>query len=152
MSSTRGSLAAMSLTPLLDVLFILLFALLALSDTRSSSQQDLVLVKLPEVEPSAQAADLDVRRLVLVLDADSRIRLMETGEDIGSRADLDRALSEALGDDLPEEVTVEIQGDRNAHHGVAVELLQHLRLRGFSQVALVAQGSGSLDEAFEAAR
>jgi biopolymer transport protein ExbD len=152
MKISRGSLSSKTLAPLLDVLFILLFALLALSDTRSSEQPAHVLVRLPEVEPSTEAADPLGRRLVLVIDADSRIRLIETGEILDSRAELDSALSLVLGDAMPEEVAVEIQGDRDARHGVAVELLQHLRLRGFSLVSLVAQGSGSLDEAFQSTR
>lgn len=136
------------LTPLLDTLFILLFALLALSETRTSTRQDLVWIQLPMVEPSVQAPREASRKLVLFMDASSRVHLGETGLEIRDRAELDRALGQALGEALPEEVTVEIQGDRNARAGVAVELLQHLRLRGFSQVSLVASGTSGPGELF----
>ena len=41
-----------------------------------------------------------------------------------------------------EELAVEIQADRSAPHGVAVELLQYLRLRGIAQVQMLATGYG----------
>jgi biopolymer transport protein ExbD len=136
---------------LLDTLFILLFALLALSDGRTRTRPDLVRIQLPRVEPSKDAAAEPVHRLVIEVDAGSRIRLQET-EILRTRAELDRALSDAVGDALPEEVVIEIQGDRGARHGVTVELLQYLRLRGFTSVYLVARGAGGPSDAFGEAR
>ncbi|MEE9127687.1 MAG: hypothetical protein V3U11_11160, partial [Planctomycetota bacterium] len=78
-SSQRGGIAARGLTPLLDTLFILLFALLTLSDTRTPTRADLVHIQLPRVEPSKDAATEPVRRLVLEIDAGSRVRLQEIG-------------------------------------------------------------------------
>ncbi len=144
----RGGIASRGLTPLLDTLFILLFALLMLSDTRTETRADLVRIELPRVEPSVASAASPVRRLVIQLDADSRLRWQETGEVLRTRAELDRVLTDALGGSLPEEVAVEVQGDRSASYGVAVELLQHLRLRGFTSVSLVARGVGGANDAF----
>lgn len=147
----QGGIAARGLTPLLDTLFILLFALLTLSDTRTPTRADLVHIQLPRVEPSKDAAAEPVRRLVLEIDAGSRVRLQEIGV-VRTRTELDAALSSAVGDALPEEVAIEIQGDRGARHGVAVELLQHLRMRGFTSVFLVARGAGGPSDAFGEAR
>ena len=147
----QGGIAARGLTPLLDTLFILLFALLALSETPTKTRADLVHIALPRVEPSTTATSEPVRRLVIEIDSGSRIRLRETGL-VRTRAELDVALSRAVGDALPEEVAIEIQGDRGARHGVAVELLQHLRMRGFTSVFLVARGAGSASGVFGEAR
>ena len=127
------------LVPFLDTLFLLLFALLALSDSRTAHRSELVRVDLPEVEP-AQATGPDLGlHIVLEIDAQSRVRVSE-GPDLASREDLDRLLAQRLGDALPEEVVISIHADRDARHGVAVELLQHLLLRGFVHVQMVAQG------------
>ncbi len=146
--SRSGNIAARSLTPLLDTLFILLFALLAVSETRSSTQPDLIYVRLPSVEASPQVGPSPGGRLVLVIDAGSRVHLAETGEVLANGFELDRALAAVLGDALPEDIAIEIQGDRDARHGVVVALLQHLRLRGFYEISLVAIGGESDRDAF----
>ena len=85
------------------------------------------------------------RRIVLQVDGDSRLQLVgpEGGPaaPIGSRGELDQALGGVLADAVPEEIVVEIRADRDARHGVAVELLQYLRLRGFVQIQLLATGT-----------
>jgi len=128
------------LTPLVDVLFILLFALLALSDSRETHQTEEVRVQLPEVEPADEGPLVSGERVQLEISADSTIRLAASGQVITTREELDRALTAILGERLPEEVVVEIQADRAARHGVAVELLQHIRLLGFVNVELIASG------------
>ena len=133
----RPTLAG-ALTPLVDTLFLLLFSLLALSDTRAAHATELVRVELPRVEPGDDAPAA-AARLVLEIGRDSSVRLRDGGP-VLSRDELDRALAERLGDALPEEVEVVIHADRDARHGVAVELLEHLRRRGFVRVGLVALG------------
>ena len=66
--------------------------------------------------------------------------------------ELDRALQALLGSSLPDEVVIDLSADREARHGVAVELLQHLRLRGFVNVELVAVGQADLGTAFGGAQ
>lgn len=148
---TRRTLAFAGLTPLVDVLFILLFALLALSDSRKTNQTELVRVQLPEVEPADEGPLLSGDRVQLEISADSTIRIATSGEVIRSREELDRALGVVLGERLPEEVVVEIQADREARHGVAVELLQHIRLLGFVNVELIASGRAGSSGPFGAA-
>lgn len=128
------------ITPLLDVLFILLFVLLALSETKTSNPMELLRVQLPQVAPAAEASILDPLKLVLILDANSRISVEGVDGNVSSLEDLDAALSSAIGDALPEDITIEIQGDRFARHGSTVGLLQHLRLRGFYKVMFLVAG------------
>ncbi len=149
MRGRQGSrLLVKGLTPLLDILFILLFAILALSDVRTSNRAEQVLIRLPHVEPGLEEPGTGERHMAIVVGADSNVHLAETGEAIASREDLDLALSAVLGEVLPEEVVIEIQADRDAPHGVVVELLQHLRLRGFVNVQLLATGYRDLEGPF----
>ena len=67
---------------------------------------------------------------------------------LASQAEFDAALADAIGEALPEEVHVEIKADREARHGVAVAVLQHLRLRGFVHVDLLAIGTTAADDLF----
>lgn len=141
----RASIAFAGLTPLVDTLFILLFALLALSDARTSHETELVRVRLPEVEPAADSpASGAATHVVLEVSADSSVHVPSApgapAEAARTREELDAALARLLGDRVPEEVVVEIHADRGARHGVVVELLQHLRLRGFVDVQLIALG------------
>ena len=126
---------------LVDTLFLLLFTLLAVSETRSSTEAEEVLVALPHVEPD-EAVDVpsETLRVAIVVDASSSVSL-EGRSEIGSLEQLDRALTERLGDALPEEATVEIRADADARHGVTVLLLQQLRLAGFVDVRLTAIGA-----------
>jgi len=152
-----GALDLGGLTPLLDTVFLLIFALLALS--RDGEVTELVRVELPMVDPERDTAPGTQARIVLVIDAASVVRLPvaaaeggaaraagpvgepATGRMIATREALDAALAAELDGLLPEEVVVEIQADANARHGVAVELLQHLRLAGFCEVELLAIGT-----------
>ena len=97
---------------------------------------------------SAQAVELE-RRLSRVTE-----ELESATEALDSLDEVDAALASVLGDAVPEEVEIRIHADRDARHGVAIELLQHLRVRGFVQVQLVALGqpnpSGSFSSRPEA--
>ena len=135
-----GSIAMGGLTPLLDTLFILIFATLVSSDARRPEDETELRVQLPRVEDGAALAVEAALGITLVLDADSRIEMFDTGEDVSTRATLDAALTARHVGYLPEDVTIEIRADSEARYGVAVELLQHLRLAGFTDVDLFAQG------------
>ena len=133
-----GSVSFRGMTPLLDTLFILLFALLALSDARETRESEEVRIQLPAVGRDAEAAAAPREAFSILVDADSSVRVEGSDEVLRSAARLDAALAAWLGDALPEEVVVEIVADENARHGVAVGLLQHLRLAGFVEVQLLA--------------
>jgi len=150
-----GGMVQRGLTPLLDTLFILLFALLALSDTREADQAEQVRIQLPAVEAGEGATAAPAERFSIFVDAESAVRLenaADSARSITSFAELDAALAERLGTVLPEEVAIDIVGDADARHGVMVELLQHLRLSGFTQVQLLAtraQAQGAFENGAE---
>jgi len=129
---------AASLTPLLDTLFILLFSLLALSDSRSVESSEVVRVELPGVEPNEQSSARQGLRLSIEIDADSAVRWKGDDRVITTWDQLDTVLAAKLEGRDPAETTVELEADRDARHGVAVSLLQHLRVNGFTNVELIA--------------
>jgi biopolymer transport protein ExbD len=128
------------ITPLIDLLFILLFGLLALSDARRSESAETVRIQLPEVEPTERKGAATPNVIVLEIDADSVVRVEGREEPVEDPEELDTLLAERIGDTLPEEFAIEIRGDAAARHGVMVALLQHLRERGFGSVNLLALG------------
>ena len=140
----RGQQARGGVMPFIDLLFILLFSLLAMSETRKSSSEEPVRIHLPAVEPGGQENAMDPRStVVLEIDGDSRIRVEGVDEAVDSPEDLDAMLDRMLDGRLPEDCEVEIRGDTKADHGVSVAVLQHLRNRGFGGVALLATGDTS---------
>lgn len=142
-----GGVVLRGLTPMLDALFILLFALLAMSDARQEPRPEKVRIQLPQVEPGAAPAQSPVDVFSILIDADSTVHIDGGTLVAGSFDRLDAALADHLGSALPEDVPIDIVADADARHGVAVELLQHLRLRGFVRVHLLAQtmeGAGPL--------
>ena len=138
-----SSIAFRALTPMLDTLFLLLFALLAVSDARELEETEDVRIQLPEVESGPDESAIAGEVFSIVIDADSVVRLGGDESVVGSLEELDRALAAQLRDALPEEVVIEIVADRDARHGVMVEVLQHLRLAGFVEVRLLATGGSS---------
>ena len=147
-----GSIGFGGLTPLLDTLFILLFAMLVTSeaktDDRPQETEQEVRVTLPAVESGASDESSSSVTVAFEIDASSTIRLTDLDRAVDSRSELDRWMSELIGDSLPEDVTVELRADRDAKHGVAAELLQYLRLRGFANVQLLATGFDSTGDRF----
>jgi biopolymer transport protein ExbD len=128
------------ITPLIDLLFILLFGLLALSDARRSESAETVRIQLPAVEPTEKKGAATPKVIVLEIDAESVVRIEGREEPVEDPEELDTLLAERIGDTLPEEFAIEIRGDASARHGVMVALLQHLRERGFNSVNLLALG------------
>ncbi len=160
-SEHLGTIAGGGLTPLLDTLFLLIFALLALSDTRRDSAREPaaseeVRIELPSVEAGDAAQAAPRASVTLRIDADGVLSIGASERRIASRGDLDAALEDELalaaqahGDALkPADVTLAIAADRDAPHGVAVDLLQHLRLAGYGQVELIAVGDADAGAPF----
>jgi len=140
----RGQQARGGVMPFIDLLFILLFSLLAMSETRKSSSQEPVRIHLPEVEPGASDdATGATATVVLEIDGDSRIRVEGYDDPVDSPEEFDKLLDAQLDGRLPQECDVEIRGDTKADHGVSVAVLQHLRNRGFGGVSLIATGDTS---------
>ena len=145
---TLGVAGLKGLTPLLDVVFLLLFALLSVSSAKTVHRDEIVRIQLPSVEPGSEAETDQTRSITLEIDSESRVIMPESATPLASRAEFDAALAAAIGEALPEEVHVEIRADREARHGAAVAVLQHLRLRGFVHVDLLAIGTTAADDLF----
>lgn len=143
-----GRLGGGGLTPLLDTLFLLLFALLAISDVRREAREEEVVVELPGVSPEAAAAERELERLAVVVDARSVLRVGLAATAVETPRELDAALERELAGRAPQSVAVEIRADRDSRHGVSVELLEHLRRRGFRDVVLVAVGNADPERRF----
>jgi len=138
----RGQQARGGVMPFIDLLFILLFSLLAMSETRKSSSQEPVRISLPEVEPGATDDAADARvTVVLEIDDESNIRVQGIEDIVDSPEHLDKLIDQQLDGRAAEDCEVEIRGDTKADHGVSVAVLQHLRNRGFGGVALLATGA-----------
>ena len=132
-----GAIGAGGLTPLLDTLFVLLFALLAASEVRREDSTTELHLELPRVESDEPTSQAERQRVVLIVDQDSIIRLEGEQQALVDGAHLDAVLAEQTQGSPPAEVTIEIRADREARYGVGVELLQHLRLAGFVDVLLL---------------
>ena len=128
------------LMPLVDTLFLLLFALLAVSETKAAETEE-VHVSLPEVSSEESAPAAPTLRVQIEVDAESSVRVAG-GEALASVDDVERAIVGEIGDALPDQVAVEIRADQASRYGVTVQLLQHLRLSGFVDVRLTALGGG----------
>lgn len=150
-TESRGSISARGLVPFLDTLFNLLFALLAINAANAAASSEFLRLRLPRVESGDEERAVSPGGLVIAVDADGSIRPAGTDLVLRTREELDRVLLSVVGVELPEEFPVEIQADTSCPHGVVVELLQHLRVLGFSDVRLAAiaraDGGGMFGEA-----
>ena len=138
---TSGRGARGGVMPFIDLLFILLFSLLAMSETRQSESEEPVRIRLPEVEPGGDDKETLRSLLVLEIDRESHVRVRGNDRLATSPAELDELINAQIGDQSPGECEVEIVGDTESHHGVSVAVLQHLRKRGFAAVTLLATGA-----------
>jgi biopolymer transport protein ExbD len=137
----KGRRARNGLLPFLDLLFILLFSMLAMTETRKTTSEEPVRIRLPEVEAGeSDDATNNKTTIVLEIDAESDIRLAGSEAVLDGPAALDALLRTQLKGQLPEECQIEIHGDTKADHGTSVALLQHLRKLGFGSVVLLATG------------
>lgn len=133
---------AINLTPLIDVVFLLLiFFMVSTSFTRHTQ----LAINLPEAE--GEPAPESLQRLELSIDAAGGYRL--NGEPVdGDAQSLRRALRVAAGDrrDLP----LTIAADGAAAHRRVVTALDAASALGFQQLTIAAQGaSGSGSENVE---
>ncbi|MEM9381341.1 MAG: biopolymer transporter ExbD [Planctomycetota bacterium] len=144
--AVQGAMGSSGLTPLLDTLFLLLFALLASSDSASvevTEPEEEVQVELPSVDPveSGSGNEADAARIFLRIDADDSVVVVRPDgpRTTATAGELRAELTEAIGPDgAAEEAIVEIRADANARHGVTVDVLQTVRAVGIVDVRFVA--------------
>ena len=102
MSATMRGPGMRGLTPFIDMLFILLFGMLALSETKSAVSAETVRVRLPTVEPAESDEGGPEKSIAIEVDGDSHVRLLGDDRVIDGPAALDRAFAGLIGDALPE--------------------------------------------------
>lgn len=147
-----GSMGTSGLTPLLDVLFLLLFAILATSDSSSAKartpEPEEVRVELPAVDPleSGEGEEPEAVRVFLRIDADGSVTIIEESGArlLATAGELRVALQDANAAPGAEGRTiVEIRADTDARHGVTVDVLQTVRAAGIVDVRFVATAGPS---------
>lgn len=123
---------AINLTPLIDVVFLLLIFFMVSTSFTTETQ---LAISLPEAE--GQPASQNSKSLELTIDANGIYRL--NGELVGGKPQaLRRALREAAGDrrDMP----LTIAADGSAAHRQVVTALDAASVLGFQQLTIAAQG------------
>ncbi len=141
MSTSMGGPGMKGVTPFIDMLFILLFGMLALSESKTAVSAEKVHVKLPTVEPADAGRGETGKSIVIEVDERSRVTLEGSDHPVRGPEELDQALAGRIGEAVPDEFRVEIHADADARQGVMAALLQHLRRAGFTDVTLLALGA-----------
>ncbi len=125
----RRSAQVPNLTPLIDIVFLLLIFFML---TSHFVQEEALDVALPEARSGAPSEGES--RLTLVIDAQGHYRL--DGAEV-SEAGLEAALRSALTE--REDKALRVRGDRDAPLGLAVRLLDAARRAGASGVDLLTE-------------
>jgi biopolymer transport protein ExbD len=134
----------MEITPLIDIVFLLLiFFVVTTSFSQASSgegQESQIDVDLPQA--ATGQASTDAEQIVLFVTADGAVEI---------RGDVE-ASGESLGEKLADlqerrpELRIAIKGDEKASHGRMIGVLDEIRRAGFSNVNLVARERGGDSE------
>ena len=138
--SGRGRVeATLELTPLIDVIFLLLI-FFVMTTTPAMSAAERLDLDLPEAA-SGEAGATDDTRVVLRVFSDGEIRIQE------GREGEERVVSD-LGEELEglrrsaPETAIWIRGDVEASHGAVIEVLDVARAVGFSKVHMAVRPGG----------
>lgn len=134
-SGRRGRVeATLELTPLIDVIFLLLI-FFVMTTTPAMTAVEQLDIDLPDAESGAAADASDALRVVLRVEPDGDIYIRE-GDDAEERPVTDPA--EAMGQIFEQNpgAAIWIQGDVDASHGAVIELLDVTRTVGFERVQM----------------
>lgn len=123
--------ATLELTPLIDVIFLLLI-FFVMTTSPAMSAADKLDLDLPEAS-SGDGGSSEELRVVVHLFASGEVRLQE-GEGSAERVvvDLESALAEVF--ERRPDAAIWIRGDVEASHGSVIELLDSARNVGFQRV------------------
>lgn len=130
----------MELTPLIDVVFLLLIFLIVTTSFSQAQEGESATSEIPVDLPEATtgSAGGESQRVVLSVQKDGTVDIRGTdsvgGGDLGGRL-------RALHDERPE-ARILIRGDEEAMHGRMIEVLDEARRAGFSAVQLAARQPG----------
>jgi biopolymer transport protein ExbD len=117
-----------NLTPLIDVLFNLIFFFILA--TTIKSREAYLAVTLPESEQAVAAAQSDQSTWVIVMGEDQALYLNEEPVD-------EATLTERLTNVSPEEISgLVIRGDAKAWHGTLVKVLDACARAGHTEISI----------------
>ncbi|MFU8804123.1 MAG: ExbD/TolR family protein [Bradymonadaceae bacterium] len=133
-ANSRRAETTLELTPLIDVVFLLLIFFLITTTFVQTTEAEIP-INLPEA--ASGVASEQVERMVLVVTATGGVAIEGEGE--VSSANL-RARLEELHEQNPM-ASILLKGDVEATHGKVIELLDVVKQTGFSRVNLVIQQS-----------
>ena len=127
---------SISLTPLIDVVFLLLIFFLLTSSIQqaqqeSNSRESTIAIELPEAQSGTQSTQSNP--VVLTVDGEGKV-VMEGGEDL--QGDSIEAQLQDLYKKKPE-APILLRGDQGASHGDVIQLLDSVKQLGFKRVDLV---------------
>lgn len=137
MRPSRRELMTIELTPLIDVVFLLLiFFLLTSSITQansSASRESSIPIELPEAQSGSTSVDGDP--VTLTVAKDGKI-VLEGGTELKGNSIEERLLNLYTQDPKAQ---ILLRGDSGATHGRVIELLGIVKGLGFKSVDLVIQ-------------
>jgi biopolymer transport protein ExbD len=127
---TRREDANLELTPLIDVVFLLLIFFL-ITTTFSKSQEAEIPISLPEAVSGEQASASG--KVVLFITEEGAVELRGDDTLVGE------TVAEKLADlhGRQPDADVVLKGDKGASHGKVIEVLDQLKQTGFKKVNLV---------------
>jgi biopolymer transport protein ExbD len=125
----RGE-ANLELTPLIDVVFLLLIFFL-ITTTFSKSQEAHIPINLPKAISGEKATSGD--KVVLFITAEGSVELK------GDEPLQGNSIEEKLADlrERKPDANVVLKGDQKASHGKVIEVLDQIKQTGFKKVDLV---------------
>lgn len=140
-SGRRGRVeATLELTPLIDVIFLLLI-FFVMTTTPAMSAVERLDIDLPGAASGAAVEQPEQKRVVVRIHPDGRVYIREgDGAEEQPVADVGREM-ERIYEQHPG-ATIWIQGDVDASHGSVIELLDATRQVGFQSVHMAVRPEG----------
>lgn len=127
---TDGEDAAIDMTPMLDIVFIMLIFFIV---TTSFVKEAGIEVVKPEAE---QAARLKNANIFIAVNKDGDVWMDKRQIDKDSvQVTLERLLSEQ-----PTDIVI-IQADEDAEHGIVVDVMDQVKAAGIDRISVAAQGN-----------
>ena len=131
----RRDEATIDLTPLIDVVFLLLIFFLLTSSIQqaqqNTSRESSIAIDLPEAQSGTQT--IQGNPLVLTVDKQGQV-VLEGGEDLAGNSIEEQLLNLYRRDPG---ARILLRGDEGASHGQVIELLDTVKQLGFKSVDLV---------------
>lgn len=131
-SRRRRDDVQLDLTPLIDVVFLLLIFFLVTA-AYASGEQTVIPVELPQGTSGDQASENEQITVIVRTDDEVLVRAGDGTEEVVEGVDEVRATLDRMRGEFPE-AAVFLRGDRGASYGTVMEVLDVARNVGFPRV------------------